>query len=421
MGSLLLAVIYLSFISLGLPDGLLGSGWPVMYPEFGVPVSWAGFVSVIISCGTVTSALNSDRLNRRLGAFWVTVISVAMTAVALGGFGLSSEFWQLCLWAIPYGLGAGSVDAALNNFVALHYASRHMSWLHCAWAIGATTGPVVMGSVLTQGMHWSRGYFAIMIVQAALTLVILLSMPLWKVSAGDGVAGDGAAEAGRGEAGTLGSEAGVAGGEERAAGGGRDARQALSLRQVLRIPGAPSVMVAFFCYCGIEQTAGLWGASFLNLERGMSAQAAAGFSAVFFAGMMIGRGASGFLTMRFSDLQMSRLGQSLILAGLLIVALPLPAAWSAVGAQVGLILAGLGCAPIFPAIIHATPARFGAERSQAIIGVQMAAAYVGSMGAPVVFGGIAQHLSTAWLPAYLGLMLVAMVYFNERAARLTGA
>lgn len=380
---LLLAVIYLAFISLGLPDALLGSAWPSMYVEFGVPVSYAGIISMIIAAGTILSSLASDRLTRRLGAGRVTAISVAMTAGAIFGFSVSRSFPLLCLWAIPYGLGAGSVDAALNNYVALHYASRHMSWLHCMWGVGASLGPHIMGYALTAEGGWNTGYRYIALLQLALTAVLMLSLPLWKVPAKDGP--------------------------------GLEAGPALSLGQILRIPGARAVMVAFFCYCALEQTTGLWASSYLVLERGIPVETAAGFAGLFYIGITAGRALSGFLTMRFSDTQMIRLGQGGIAAG--IAALLLPPGEFALG---GLILVGLGCAPIYPCIIHSTPDHFGAERSQAIIGVQMASAYVGTCLMPPLFGLIANHITAALFPLYLLAILLLMVFMHEALLRHSG-
>lgn len=251
---LLLAIIYLAFISLGLPDALLGSAWPAMYPEFDVPVSYAGIISMIIAGGTIVSSLQSDRLTRRLGTGKVTAISVAATAVALFGFSITNSFWGLCVWAIPYGLGAGSVDAALNNYVALHYKSMHMSWLHCMWGIGATAGPYLMGYALAGDMGWNAGYRYIGIIQVVLTAILIFSLPLWK----------------RRTAGTTEAEA-VAG-------------KVLSLRKILEIPGAKEVMLCFFCYCALEQTAMLWASSYLALYKGMSADTAASFASVFLSG-----------------------------------------------------------------------------------------------------------------------------------------
>ncbi|PJM72738.1 MFS transporter [Bifidobacterium primatium] len=402
MGNLLLAVIYVAFISLGLPDAVLGSAWPVMYHQFAVPVSYAGVVSMIISAGTIVSSLMSDRLTLKLGAGRITAISVAMTAVSLGGFSFSSQFWMLCLWAIPYGLGAGGVDAALNNYVALHYASRHMSWLHCMWGLGATAGPYIMGFALTRDFGWNNGYRWISILQIVLTALIVLSLPLWKarsgVSAGGGDGADVGADDGTGEAGAA--DAG---------------RRPLGLFGVLSIPGAKSILIMFFCYCGLELTAGLWAASYMVLDRGVGADQAAAWASLFYLGITAGRAISGFMTMRFDDPTMIRIGQAIIAVGVVVIALPFGGTMTPL---VGLVLIGLGCAPTYPCMIHSTPAYFGADKSQAIIGVQMATAYLGSLSAPPLFGLIANHVSIGLFPVYLGVILVLMVLMHENLRRV---
>lgn len=385
MFQLLLAIIYLAFISLGLPDSLLGSAWPSMYQELSVPVSYAGGISMIIAAGTIISSLLSDRLTKRFGTGKVTAFSVLMTAAALFGFSVSHSYSALCLWAVPYGLGAGSVDASLNNYVALHYASRHMSWLHCMWGVGASLGPYIMGYALSSGGSWNMGYRYIASLQVALTAILLLSLPLWKRKAAEDEKTDAAA-------------------------GGP-----LSLKSIVSIPGAKEVMVTFFCYCAAEQTAGLWASSYLVLHRGLSEDAAAGFASLFFVGITAGRALSGFLTLKFNDTQMIRIGQTIVSAGALLLLLPLGNA----GALTGLVLVGLGCAPIYPSIIHSTPERFGTDKSQAIIGVQMASAYVGTCVMPPVFGLIANHISVSLLPLYLLLILALMVFMHEKLLRAT--
>lgn len=379
MFHLLLAIIYISFISLGLPDALLGAAWPTMYKEFNAPISYAGVISMIIAVGTVISSLQSDRLTRKLGTGKVTAISVATTAVALFGFSISRSFWMLCLWAVPYGLGAGSVDASLNNYVALHYKSRHMSWLHCMWGVGASVGPYIMGMVMTGGGTWNTGYRVIAILQVVLTAVIFISLPLWKRR----------------------SESGNA--------DGVDNSKALSLKEILHIRGAKEIMICFFCYCAIEQTTGLWASSYLTLYKGVAPDTAARFASLFFMGITIGRAVSGFVTMKLSDTAMIRLGQVIIAAGVLVMLLPL----GQIAALAGFIIIGVGCAPIYPCIIHSTPAHFGAEKSQAIIGVQMASAYVGTCLMPPVFGLIANHITVALLPVYLLVILVLMAVMHE--------
>ena len=375
--SFLLGIIYLSFISLGLPDALLGSAWPNMYPEFQVPVSYAGMISMIIAFGTILSSLQSDRLTKRFGTGKVTAASVAITALALWGFSVSHSFLQLCLWAIPYGLGAGSVDASLNNYVALHYASKHMSWLHCMWGVGTTLGPYIMGAVLTGGATWNMGYRVISLLQIVLTAVLIISLPKWK--------------------------------EENPAGEETKGGKPLTFREIISIPGAKAIILCFFCYCAVEQTTMLWASSYLNLAKGIDAKTAASFAGMFCIGITVGRGINGFIAMKWKDEQMVRMGEGIILMGILVMLLPL----GNLASLIGFSLVGLGCAPIYPCIIHSTPEYFGAERSQAMIGVQMASAYVGICLMPPFFGLLANHISIRILPLYLLLFLVIMGIMYE--------
>lgn len=382
---LLLVVIYMAFISLGLPDALLGSAWPIMHMEFGVPVSYAGIVFGIISAGTIVSSLNSDYLTKKFGAGKVTAISVGMTAVAMLGFSYSSAYWQLLLWAVPYGLGAGSIDACLNNYVALHYESHHMSWLHCMWGLGASIGPYIMSFVLTNGQIWNMGYRYVGILQLVLTALLFLSLPLWRKKTGvtDSTA--------------------------------QTEVKALLLPEIFRIPGAKSVMVMFFCYCALEQTAGLWASSYLVMHKGIAEEVAAQFGSLFYIGITVGRFISGFITFKLNDNQMIRLGLGIIAVGIVTMFLPL----GNVAALAGFIIIGLGCAPIYPCVIHSTPDHFGADKSQSIIGVQMASAYVGTLCMPPLFGLIANHINVALLPAYLLAILVLMFVMHENLCRET--
>jgi len=380
MVTLLLGIIYIAFISLGLPDALLGAAWPIMSEEFAVPLSWAGAISVIISCGTITSSLLSDRLTLRFGPGKVTAISVALTALALYGFSSATAYWHLILWAIPYGLGAGGVDAALNNYVAVHYASRHMSWLHCMWGIGASVGPYIMGMALARGMGWSVGYRIIFIFQAALSAVIFFSVPLWKKRK-------------------------ISGHEAK-----QKTEKPLGIRQVFAIPGAKEIVLAFFCYCALEQTTILWGSSYLVLKDGLDKELAASLASLFLIGLTLGRLVSGFLTYRINDKNMIRLGQALIVLGILIMVLP----FGSYASMAGFVIIGLGCAPIYPCIIHSTPAHFGEENSQAMVGIQMASAYTGSLLMPPVFGVIAGNVSAALLPAVLGIIALLMILMCEK-------
>lgn len=388
MTTLLLIIIYFAFISLGLPDSLLGSIWPIAHRELGVPLAWSGPIFMIISLGTVVSSLFSDRLTRRLGAGLVTVLSIALTALALFGFGISTSYWMLCLWAVPYGLGAGSIDAALNNYVALHFKSRHMSWLHCMWGIGASTGPYIMNMILTQGGTWHQGYQTISLIQLILTAVVMLSLPLWKKQ-------------------RLVSDANTT--------NLNSPSHALSLREIFALRGAKEVMITFFAYCALEQTAGLWASSYLSNFRGIDPVTAAGYASLFYLGITGGRAISGFITFLLNDSQMIRLGQGIAALGLLLLLFaPIDALSLA-----GLVIIGLGCAPIYPSIIHSTPAHFGTDKSQAVIGVQMASAYLGNVFMPPLFGLIARYTSIALYPVYLILLLILMIIMHERLCKRT--
>lgn len=384
MLNLLLAVIYLSFISLGLPDSVLGAAWPTMRADLDVPLSYAGIISMIIAFGTVVSSLQTDRLTLKFGTGKIMVFSVALTALALFGFSMSGAFWMLCLWAIPYGLGAGCVDASLNNYVALHYASRHMSWLHCMWGVGASVGPYILGYALLHGEGWEQGYFYIALLQIGLTLMLLLSLPLWKPRP------------------TVHIES-------------HATSAPLNLRRIVGIPGTKEVMLTFFCYCSVEGTTGLWASSYLALHEGVSAETAATLGSLFFIGITVGRGLSGFLTFKLNNVQMVRLGICLILLGIVALWLPL----GSYGALAGFILIGLGCAPIYPCLIHSTPQHFGVDKSQAIIGVQMASAYVGTCLMPPLFGLIANHIDISLLPFFMLILSFIMAVSHGRLLQKT--
>lgn len=380
MTHLLLAVIYLSFISLGLPDGLLGAAWPTVYPEFGVPVSASGIIFITVSVGTVVSSLFSDRLTRRFGPGRVTAVSTALTAAALFGFAASDSLWMLWLWSVPYGLGAGGVDAALNNYVALHYESRHMSWLHGMWGVGAAVGPYIMGAVLTAGQTWNMGYVAVGIIQAVLLAILFLSLPLWKSGQSDD-----------------------------------SVAKPLTFREIFAIPGAKELLVAFFCYIALEQTAALWASSYLVLDRGMESTAAAGFAGLFYLGITAGRFINGFLSMKLSDSALIRLGLGVTGIGVALLLI----SGGEFTALAGLVVIGFGCAPIYPCIIHSTPAHFGADNSQALIGVQMASAYIGCVLMPPLFGLVADHLGIFLYPTYLLAFLILMTWMHEQVLRKT--
>ncbi len=373
MYSLLLAMIYIAFISLGLPDSLLGSGWPVMQVELGVPMSYAGLVSMIISVGTILSSLGSDYVTKKAGTGLVTASSVGMTAVALFGFSVSDSIVELCLWAIPYGLGAGAIDAALNNYVALHYSSRHMSWLHGFWGVGVSISPYVMGFCLSHQLGWQMGYRSISVIQMVLAALLFCSLPLWTRKTGNKTM----AEA-----------------------------KPVSLNQAIRIKGVVYCLMSFFGFCALEATAGLWASSYMVGARGVDVQTAARFGALFYLGETFGRFANGFIADRFGDRKMIQIGLWMMIAGIVMVIFPVN---TNALALVGLVVIGLGAAPIYPCMIHATPVNFGAENSQALVGIQMASAYCGTTLAPPVFGWIAQHLSLSLYPFYLGIFALLML------------
>lgn len=385
----LLPIIYLAFIGLGLPDSAIGSAWPTMAPELGAGVSWVGVVTMIISAGTILSSLQSVRVVERFGTGRVTAVSVGLTAAALAGFSLATEFWQLCLIAIPYGLGAGAVDAALNTYVAVHYESQHMSWLHCMWGVGASGGPLIMGQCLGAG-SWSLGFLVLGGLQFAIVAVLTLSLPLWRDKKLPPAGTDGA---------------GADGG---------DAPAPISRRALLRRDGVLAVLTCFFCYCALESTCGVWAASYCTFARGIDAQTAASWASLFYIGITVGRGVSGFISLKVSDHNMIRLGQALMALGIGAMLLPL----GDTVLLVGLVLVGLGCAPVYPSIIHATPARFGNDVALALTGMQMAFAYVGTLVVSPLFGVIGQWLGMDLYPPYLLVFLVVMVVAAEKVNTL---
>lgn len=379
---LLLAIIYLAFISLGLPDSLLGAAWPTIYAEFNVPISYMGLISMIISAGTIVSSLFTDRLTAKLGTKWVTTVSVFLTAIALFGFSTSDEFYQLCIWGIPYGLGAGAIDASLNNYIALHYSSRHMSWLHCFWGVGTIVSPYVMSYALTHSV-WQNGYRTVSFIQLCIAFILLLALPLWKIN----------------KAKTA---------EEKEV-------KPIGLIGSLKITGVAPVLIGFMAYCAAEATAMLWTSSYFEGTFNMSKDDAAALGSLFFIGMTAGRFLAGFITDRLGDTKMIRLGAIIAFAGIVLIAIPVKEI-----AIIGFVTFGLGCAPIYPCIIHSTPIRFGEDKSQSIIGIQMASAYFGSTFMPPVFGILANVISIQLMPIYLGIFMALMLLMLNKADRLCG-
>lgn len=384
MYTFLLMLIYLAFISLGLPDSLLGSTWPVIHTAFDVPLSYAGFVTMIISFGTICSSLMSERLTKKLGVNIVTVCSVFLTAVALYGFSTASAFWMLCLWAVPYGLGAGAIDAALNNYVALHYSSKHMSWLHCFWGLGTIISPYVMSYALTHSV-WQNGYRMVAFVQIAIAVILLVTLPVWKVNR------------------TTEQQ------KEQEA-------RVIGIRGVFQIRGVPQLLLGFFSYCALESTLILWASSYLVGAKGISAERAAAFASLFCIGITAGRFLAGFVTEKLGDYRLIQIGAGVLFAGCIAMLLPVPTDFLPLA---GLVVMGVGCAPVYPSIIHATPSNFGKENSQAIIGIQMASAYFGSTFMPPVFGLIANHISVGLMPVYVMLFVALMYVMIRKTFRIT--
>jgi len=383
MFALLIALAYLAFIGLGLPDSLLGSAWPVMYVQLGTDFSFAGIVTMIVAGGTIVSSLLSDRVTRRLGAGLTTAIGLLVAAIAMFGFSNAGAFWMLCVWAIPYGLAAGTIDAALNNYVALHYSSRHMSWLHSFWGVGAVISPYIMGYALTHNLGWETGYFNVSMIQVGIAVVMFASLPLWRKGKG-----------------------GVPAPEERG--------KALSLPQILRIRGVKLVLPAFFAYCAAEASTMLWAVSYLVLHRGISEEIAAQYGALFFWGITAGRFLGGFVADKAGDRNMIRGSITIMLTGIIMILLPLEINQISL---IGLVILGLGCATVYPSIIHSTPANFGAENSRAIIGVQMAGAYTGSTFMPPLLGLIARFTGIGFYPFFIfgfALLLLLMTELLNR-------
>ena len=358
---------------------MLGSAWPSMHGGLNVPLHYAGYISMIIASGTVISSIFSEKIIRRLGIGIVTAFSVLMTAVALLGFSFSSFFSLLCLLAVPLGLGAGSVDAALNNYVALHYKAKHMSWLHCFWGVGASLGPIIMSFFLINKNSWNLGYRTIGLIQCCLVAVLFITISLWGKN------------------------------KSKNSTEKNETHKNLKFRELFNTAGVKQILIAFFCYCSLESTTGLWGSSFLVMEKNISPEIAAQWISLYFIGITSGRFISGFLTMKFNNRQMVRLGQALIACG--IIALMLP--FGRMSLLPGFFIIGLGCAPIYPSLLHETPGNFGSEKSQAIMGIQMASAYVGTTFMPPLFGQITSYFGFNIFPLFIGGILIINIVMVE--------
>lgn len=378
----LLVVIYLAFISLGLPDSLLGSTWPAMRLDLNAPLSMAGVLSMFISGCTIISSLNSSRLIQRFKTSRITLVSVLLTAIALLGYSFAPSFIWLFILAIPLGLGAGAIDSGLNNFVALHYEAKHMSWLHCFWGIGATVGPIIISRFLNANNNWRGGYRTISIIQFCLVIAMLITLPQWKVV-----------------------ETETSDSEEKE-------KKLITNKEALKLRGAKWALLTFICYCSVEMTTGLWSSTFLTENRGLSTATAAAFVSLYYGGITVGRAFSGFLTMKFKGNTLILGGCILSCAGIVLYMLPLPVFCSAIA----LIMIGIGFAPIFPNMLQETPVRFGKKASQTMMGLQMGFAYIGSTFVPVVFGFLADKIGSFLLPYFLLVVTLLMIAASGRIA-----
>lgn len=383
MLTVLLVIIYIAFISLGLPDAILGSAWTMIYEDLNVPISYAGLVTMIITGGTIISSFFSGKMIKKFGTWKVTTFSVFLTAMGLLGVYFTPSFIWICLLAVPLGLGAGAVDSALNNFVANHYEAKHMNWLHCFWGIGATSGPFIMSFYLLKENGWRSGYATIGIIQSILVVCLLLSLPLWRKFE------DSKEEEKKGST-------------------------SINVKTLLKLPGAKPTLIAFLCYCGIELTTGLWASSFLVFNSGLSAGLAAKWVSLYYLGITVGRFLAGFLSMKLNNKQMIRVGQLICLLGAVLLMIPFSNNFK----LVGLILIGLGCAPIYPAMLHETPNKFGKDLSQEIMGIQMATAYLGSTIVPPLFGMLSKFSGFGILPGFLLIFIVVMLLSTERANKI---
>lgn len=383
MLTLLLLIIYISFISLGLPDAILGSAWPMIHQDLNVPISYAGLVTMIISGGTIISSFFSEKFIRKFGTGKVTTFSVFLTAIGLLGVYFSPSFIWICLLGIPLGLGAGAVDSALNNFVALHYKAKHMNWLHCFWGVGATTGPFIMSVYLLKENGWRLGYATIGSIQAVLVICLFISLPLWKKVDSN-------------------SNEEISNTKE------------VKISTLINLPGAKPALISFFCYCAVELTTGLWVSSYLVISNGLSAKIAAKWVSLYYLGITIGRFLAGFISIKLNNKQMLRIGQVICIIGGILLSIT----YSSNIQLIGLISIGLGCAPIYPAMLHETPNRFGKELSQGIMGIQMATAYVGSTFMPPLFGALSQIVGFEILPYFILILMILMLILTEKVNKV---
>ncbi|MFZ5989543.1 MAG: MFS transporter [Bacillota bacterium] len=392
MATFFLMIIYMAFISLGLPDSLLGVAWPLMQSDYGAPFEAAGLVSMFIAGGTIVSSLASGAVHKRLSTGKVTFVSCLMTAVSLLGFSFSPSLIWLLFLAIPLGLGAGSVDAALNNYVASHYKAHHMSWLHCFWGVGATLGPIIMSQFIARQNSWRNGYAAVSAIQFSLVALLFFTLPMWNRMAKEVHNSPDHLNEAYKDTNTI------------------KPPEAEKKLNPLQIKGVKLALVSFLFYCGVEATMGLWGSSFLVGIKGLPTAVAAQWVSMYYAGITVGRLITGFITLKVSNRILIRMGQATALAGAVLVLMPLTTIFS----LIGFIMVGLGCAPIFPCMLHETPARFGKENSQTIMGYQMALAYTGSTFLPPILGIMAAQTTIGLFPFFVLACITIMLIGSER-------
>lgn len=388
MATLFLLIIYFAFISLGLPDSMLGAAWPVMQIDIDAPFEAAGLLFMTVAAGTIASSLASGAMLRRFGTGKVTFVSCVMTAGALLGFTYAPSLVWLYVCAIPLGLGGGAVDAGLNNYVAAHYKAHHMSWLHCFWGVGATLGPVIMASFMSGQYAWRQGYLIVACIQLALVVILFFTLPMWE---------------------RVAAKRALATGKDTTKTENRSDEERPRPEKPLQIKGVAWALVPFLLYAGVEASVGLWGSSFLVEGKNISASVAAQWISLYYGGITVGRFLAGWITFAMSNRQLIRTGQLIALSGTVLLLLPLPPAFL----LAGFIITGVGLAPIFPCMLHETPMRFGAANSQAIMGYQMAVAYAGSTFLPPLLGFLASHFTIDILPFAIVAAVAAMFLFTE--------
>lgn len=367
MMTTLLIIIFITFIGVGLPDSVLGTAWPAIYREFNLPVSLAGYISATVSACTIISSLISSKVINKFGTGVVSAVSTLMTAAALLGFAFTDNAVFFFLLAIPLGLGAGSIDTALNNFVALHYSASKMNFLHCFYGIGVAASPYVMSLALGADDNWRKGYIIIGFIQFVIALIAVLSLPLWKKA------------------------------KKKDESDNPTPPKTLTLSQLFKMPAVRMSCFAFFSYCAMELCAGSWSSTYFVNIKGLSSDKAAQIAMLFYIGLASGRFLSGIVAQKIGRWRIIRIATLILFGAIIMFILPLPVPVAAFA----LFFIGLGCGPVFPNLTHLTPENFGADISQSVIGVQQASSYTGIMLMPWLFGILAQTISSALFPFYL--------------------